>query len=283
MGLFARTKKSAPEQLLGKMLAGTEPPTFPQPTLRILQKVRDPQVELDQIVESLQWDPTLVVRVLRTVNTAAYGPANPIENVHHAVSYMGRAQLEQIVLALAVRKALPSRPAVGFDVRRYWVGASRRAALARHISKRLHPVNSSECFTAGLLQDMGIPVLAHARPAEYGPVLTEWHAGGSSLEELERSVFGWTHAEAGGLLSRTWELPAALAESIFHHHREGATDAQLLPALRMVSVLGETESNHGAEAFVEIGTADYGLESDWLLQILSDAEEQAQELAVLIS
>ena len=282
MGLFG-AKRTKTDKALTRMLAGAEVPTFPHLTARILRRVRDPETEIDGIVESLQWDPALVVRILRTVNTAAFGPASPIHSVQHAVSYMGRAQLEQIVLALAVREALPQAPAASFEPRRFWLSASRRAVLARAISDRLHPSVNEECFTAGLLQDMAVPVLAHSRPGEYGPLLASWNAGGPKLEELEREVFGWTHAEAGGLLGRMWDLPENLAQSIFRHHRLDVTDAQLRPALKLVSVLRESSSEHGIEAFLETGRTEYGLESDWLRDALDHAERQAEELAGLLA
>jgi len=282
MGLFRKQKRSSTEKALAKILAGSEVPHFPQLTVRILQRVRDPEAEIDEITQCLQWDPSLVVRILHTVNTAAYGPANPIRSVSHAVSYMGRAQLEQIVLVLAVRQTLPDKPSPSFEPQRFWRSAARRAALARRIADELHPKGSSECFTAGLLQDMAVPVLAHARPGDYEPILEAWHAGGPRLQELEQDALGWTHAEAGGILGRLWELPPSLTQAIFHHHRTGMTDAQIPPALKLVSQLREGGA-HDAEAFVELGRAEYGLQPDWLTEALGRADEQAEELARLMA
>ena len=278
----AQAKKKM-EQVLTKVLQGAEAPGFPQLTLKILQKVRDPGCETDELADCLQWDPALVIRVLKTVNTAAYGPANPIQNVHHAVSYMGRSQLEQIVLALAVSDALPAGPTHGFDGARFWKAASKRAALSRLIADKLHPQTNAEAFTGGLLQDMAIPVLAHNRTEEYGPILEHWHSErGASLEDLERQVLGWTHADVGGLLGKLWQLPAGLSKQIFHHHRTDLTDSDLLPALRLVAVLRETEEEYGFEALMEVAGSDYGLGHDWTSAALESADRQAQELAQLM-
>jgi len=38
--------------------------------------------------------------------------------------------------------------------------SAQRASLARALSIRLHPTTQAESFTAGLLQDMGVLVLA---------------------------------------------------------------------------------------------------------------------------
>ena len=279
MGLFS--KKGQPDRALRKILKGHEAPSFPQMMLRILEKVRDHESGLDEITDMIQWDARLVVRILSTVNTAAYGPANPIQNIGHAVSYLGRSQIEQIVLALAVRDALPSQPAAGFDPRRYWATAGRRATLGKILADKLHPADAAACFTAGLLQDVAIPVLATVRAEEYGPVLEQWHADRDAhLETLEQAAFGWTHADVGGLLGRNWDLPEVLSIAIQDHHR---TDTEtLLPALHLVSILRESQADHGVEALVEEARAQHGLEADWVAEAVQRADAQSAELVELL-
>ncbi len=282
MGIFTKEKKSVAEKALGKLLAGASPPTFPSLTLRVLREIRDPDATAEHIAEAIQWDPGLVVRILRTVNSTAYGPATPIQGLHHAVAYMGRAEIEQVVLALAVKSALPSTKAPGFEPGRFWTAAARRAALARRMADRLHPSTAGECFTAALLQDMGVPILAHARPADYGAVLQAWHGGEPRrLDELERAALGFTHADVGGILGRVWELPQVLAQAIFHHHR-GSEGRELQPALRLVALLRETRVERDDEEFLEAGRSDFGLPPDWTREALQDSEKQAAELAALL-
>lgn len=281
MGLFR--KKVDPAKALETLLQGVEAPTFPQITLRILKKIRDPEATLEEITASLQWDPGLIVRILRTVNTAAFGPANPIRDVGHAVSYMGRAQLEQIVLSIAVKDALPEEPAPGFDASRFWGAAARRATLSRIFAERLHPALTAESFTGGLLQDMAIPVLASARREDYGPLLQRWHDDSStSLSELERETLGWTHADIGGLLGKIWELPEPLTASIYGHHRPDTPDELLPPALRLVASLRESQKEHGVEVLVEEARERYSLPPDWTVEAVDRAREEAADLADLL-
>lgn len=288
MKLFGKRReekrKETSQEALEVVLRGGDAPSFPQLVMRILRILRDPQSTMDQVSEAIQWDPGLMVRVLATVNSAAYGPAKPIDDVAHAASYMGRAQLEQIVLALAVRDALPATPAPGYDAARYWRAAAFRAALAKDFADRLHPARHAESFTVGLLQDLAVPVLANTRSSEYGPVLEHWHNEKSArLDELENDTFGWNHGEVGALLAHHWELPSTLTESIQHHHDDGASDREVLPATRLVSILRETEREHGIEAVVADAQSDYGLAEDWTRGAIERAEEQSAELAKLLS
>ena len=281
MKIFRRKKQQKdPLEGLEAVLAGMEIPSFPAATMRILTRIRDREASMDEIAEALRWEPGLVVRVLATVNSAAFGPAQTIHDVRHAASYLGRSHIEQIVLGLAVNQALPSSAAPGFDAQRFWLTAARRASLARLLAEDLHPTKIGESFTAGLLQDMAVPVLAHARPSDYGRVLTAWHtAMQPPLEELERDAFGWSHADIGGMLAREWSLPAGLSKAIAGHHSEELSDGDRLPAIRLVSILRETERHSGAEKLVELARSEYGLAPKRVLDALREANERAAELA----
>lgn len=278
MGLLRRDR--TPRELRA-IVRGQDLPQFPEVTLRILERLRDPEADFGQLSECLQWDPGLVLQLMRTVNSAAYGVSARVEDVRHAISFMGRSQLEQLVLALAVKDSLPSRPAPGFERARFWRAAALRAALARALAHELHPARSAEAFTAGLLQDMAVPVLAHARPEEYGQVLAAWHRGeGQALDELEREAFGWCHGRVGGLLGEAWQLPDNLIASISRHHSDAHTDQEVLPASRLVAHLREREDDaRSQEALIEHARCGYGLQPDWTVAVLEECRGLAQDLA----
>ena len=279
MALFKR-KASKAQRELRNLLGDCEFPHVPQVAMRILQKLRDPDADFEEVSDCLRWDPALVVKVLGTVNSAAYGTSVRIEDVRHAVSFLGRAQLEQLVIALAVKDCLPAGEAPGYRRERFWRAAAMRAALGRCIGLELHPSRSSEAFTAGLLQDMAVPVLAHALPDRYGPILEAWHGEGSvHLSDLEQEAFGWDHAQVGAYLGTTWELPESLVEAVRHHHSDACSDWDVPPAIRLVALLRETRAEHGIEAMVEEARESYGLTPDWTRRAVEECESHARELA----
>lgn len=283
MALFG-LKRDRAKQKAEELLRGAEAPAFKESSLRVLDRLRDPNVEFDRVTEALQWDPGLTLKVLSVANSAAYSPRQRITDVRHAVSFLGRSKLEQITLAVAVSESLPQGDAQGFDSRRFWQASARRAGIAQKLSQLLHPAHASQAFTAGLLQDLAVPVLAHTRGEAYGKLLEAWRAEPTlSLDQLERKEFGWDHGHLGGLLCASWEVPEAIANLVALHHHKGADDRQLLPAVRLVSLLGETEAEHGDEALVECARSEYGLDVDTVRQALSDAGGQADELAEHLS
>jgi len=278
MKLFKR-RHADPLQELAEVVGADAVPSFPAATTRILRQLRDLDVGVDRIAESLQYDPGLVVRVLQTVNSAAFGLSVRIADITHAIHMMGRSQLESIVLALAVKQALPAEPATGFDAPRYWRAAARRAALARALADRLHPATQADCFTSGLLQDMAVPVLA-AHKQGYGDLLSEWHAQPqTTLAHLECDAFGWDHGQLGALMGESWSLPEPLVRTIrLHHAGPDAEEAE--PAVQLVGKLRENPCGGlDEEELIEVARARHGLDPDWTRCAIDRADEQARELA----
>jgi hypothetical protein len=146
MGLFG-LKRDRAKQKVEELLSGAEAPTFKESSLRVLDRLRDPDVEFDEVAEALQWDPGLSLKVLAVANSAAYSPRQQIGDVRHAVSFLGRAKLEQLALAIAVSESLPKGDAPGFDARCFWRASARRAGIAQKLSQMLHPSRTSEAFT----------------------------------------------------------------------------------------------------------------------------------------
>lgn len=262
-----------------RRLDGHEPPSFSASSLRVLAKLRDPEVSFDEVAEAIQWDPGLSVRLLQTVNSAAFASRVPIAEVKHAVSYLGRGPLESLVLAVAARGALPEPVVRGFDPGRFWCAAARRAALARALASRLHPALEGESFTAALLLDLAVPLKAAALGEAYGATLEEWHASPcSSLESVERAHLESTHCEVGALLATAWDLPGTLATAIARHHDGATSDDEVPPALRLVAGMPEVDCPDAEEQLVEAAREGYGLDPDWVRGVLADSLQQAFDL-----
>lgn len=272
------------KKMLSSILKLDEIPELPSLALSVLGKLRDPDVEFEDVAKALGSDPALTIKVLGTVNSAAYAPQSPISDVRQALSYIGRSELEQIVLAVAVREALPSDPAPGFDPHRFWRTAARRAALARAIAERLHPARAGEAFTAALLLDMGIPAMVKAIGAPYSEVLLEWHGDpAKDLHAIERRRLALSHTRVGSLLATSLDLPPSLSQAILSHHQPATSGADLLPAVRLLSGVREVEAEGTDEALIETARAEYGLEPDWTLGAIDSSAVAATELAKLLA
>ena len=279
------SKKEPTDALSGVQaeLGQIELPTFPGVTMAALEKARDDDSSVTELADVLAQDPGLTVKIIRTVNSAAFGARSKVRNIHHAVSLLGRNEIESMLISVAVRGALPGASAPGFDPARFWETAALRASAARALAARVDPSHASESFTAALLQDMAVPLLAHQLGDRYTSVLMEWHEGTCDLAFLEQQAFGWDHATLGGWMSERWQFPADLTEAIRAHHGTDDTDREGLEAVTAVGCLRESNVEHGTEQFVTILHERFGIAPEEAEELLAESGTAAQEVASLFN
>lgn len=265
---------------LKKALGDFELPIFPRSTHHVLRLLREPDARPAQIARAVEGDPNLTVRLLRTVNSAAYAPRQPVRSLDQAVVMLGHASLEQIALSMAVADSLPVARNRGLVPERFWTAAAIRGATARILAESLHPCSTSESFTCGLLQDMAIPLLARSRGEEYADVLERWHQGDEPLDLLEREALGFDHAEVATWLCAVWELPDSMAHALGGHH--GHPDYQCPPAVELVGNLRECRAEQGKDELVAAAVQGFRMAEDLALSALEEGEQRAEELARLL-
>ena len=206
---FARTPRAELTEALGE----AHIPSFKVNVMRLLKQLRDDTSTLATIARTAEADPGLTVRILRTVNSPAYGLRRKVDSVQHAISLLGRSELETLTLAMAVRGAIPKSE---HGDRKFWQLAARRAGMARNLAQRIEPSVASLSFSAGLLQDLAIPLLAQARPS-YRELLSDVK-GGEETVFAERAAYGFDHPQVAGWLCECWGFPEALQTAISGHH-----------------------------------------------------------------
>ena len=139
------------------------------------------------------------------------------------------------------------------------------------MADRVSPRDRGICFTAALLQDMAVPLLADARPDAYGPIL-EASAGTPLLQKLEQETLGLDHSEVAGWLCDTWEFPTGLAEAIRAHH--APEDAPL--AVRISALIGNETA---PDEFVDGVRHFADISPDVLVEALVDGAERGDAMA----
>ncbi len=276
MKILGPFKRKSPKDNLVQLLGEAELPVFPALVLQALALLRDPESSPSEIGRLVASDPGLSVRVLRMANSSAYRDRARVNDPGHAVVLLGRRAVESLVLAAAVRGVLPAESKQGFDSERFWKSAARRAALGHSLSDLLHPAKNGLVFSAGLLQDLAIPLLVHRGPEDYGGVLEAWHEEGGSLAEREEERFGWNHAEVAGWLCERWEFPLELQQAIRCHHGGEGSDS-LPAAVALIALL--PEGDYEIEQLVEAAHKEHGLSRARVAHAVEDGLLAAKELA----
>ncbi len=202
---------------LKKVLTNAQLPALPQSAIRLLELSQDPTNGPAEFAVPIESDPGLTGQVLRFVNSSYFGFSREISSVKLAITLVGIRTIKNFALWSAVFSLMPNPKCGPFDLKNLWQDSLRRALFARATGKLLGMKEAEEPFSAALLQDMAIPLLAKEAPAAYNKLLGARNDGAVRLSELERRIFGWTHAEAGAMIARQWNLPDEFAVLIEAH------------------------------------------------------------------
>lgn len=112
--------------------------------LRLLARLQDPQLGFDELVELVGQDVSLAFRLLRHVNSAAFGFRRRLESLREALVALGLERTRSVV-SLLVITAVDDKPS---ELVRC---ALVRAHMGELLAARVDPERRSAHFTAGLL------------------------------------------------------------------------------------------------------------------------------------
>ena len=189
-------------------------PAFPQSVQKILELTRDVNCSPKDLVQVIDKDPVVTVKILKVVNSAYYSLPKQITSINHAVVYLGFNSLKNLALSIAAIGMLPKHNAAGFDVQQYLLHSLSTAGIARQLALRVEGADPTDCFTAGLLHDFGKVVFAQFMPAEFKQALELCQRNQSSLHLALRETVRVDHAVVGAMLVEKWRFAPPLIETI---------------------------------------------------------------------
>jgi HD-like signal output (HDOD) protein/ActR/RegA family two-component response regulator len=225
--------KSAVDRALGlRTLLGNESlkalvaqmdslPSLPALFQEIVHKLQDPHVSLAEIGRIVAKDIGMSAKILKLVNSAYFGLAQPITSVERAVTHLGLETITSLALSVKVFSQYDGADVPAFSAESLWDHSMRTAAFARTVAQTesLDKKAADDAFTAGMLHDAGKLVLAANVPQRYGAILERVARERISLSAAERDELGATHAEVGAYLIGLWGLPDTVVEAIAYHAR----------------------------------------------------------------
>ncbi len=194
---------------------------FPSPpgvATHIIELARDPDIEMGKVAKALSMDSALSAKILRIANSPLYAQRRKSENLRQALVVLGLNATLTLALSFSLVKSLRNGKANGISHPFYWRRALLAATAARALADAMRQSMAEEIFLAALLQDVGMLALDKAVPDLYaaGEALQRDHV---ALAQTEFKRVQADHAEIGGWLMRTWNMPERLHRAISHSHR----------------------------------------------------------------
>lgn len=191
----------------------------PHVYVKLKEALEDPRSSFKEFSAIIGHDPSLSARLLKIVNSAFYGMEQEVETITHALGIIGTEQLTQLVLATSVTKQFAGIPENLVSMDLFWRHSIACGVTAKIIADWVGERNLESYYLAGMLHDIGSLIVYKKFPSEAEKVLRRCKENKEYLFDVEREVFGASHAKVGGKLLKGWGLPMSLCEPVFFHHR----------------------------------------------------------------
>lgn len=210
--------------------------TLPHVAMRLMEVANDPNssvIDLRQVVEN---DAALSTRILRCVNSSAYGVREPVTNLQQAISYLGLKRIRNLALTASVADLFNHDEVIGAYSRpKLWQHLVAVGIGARLVAMRQGMAEFEDAFAAGLLHDIGIVLEDQYMHDAFREVI-ESLDDATPLVELERQRWGFDHAQLGARVGTSWHLPDRICSSIAYHHESASCDGEDAAVVRCVEV-----------------------------------------------
>lgn len=218
-----------------------ELPALPEVYFRLQKAMKDENTTVKDVAQIIEGDAGLVIRILKTVNSAAYGTRNTIVDISQAIGLLGFNEIANLTLATTVAKQITpaEKGKRTLDLHRFWEH-SLAVAIASRILARHSPAISKEtkeeCFIGGLIHDFGKLIEYQFFNEEFNQALGLCRKEGITTSMAEQQVFGFTHQDVGAYLADQWDLSRNLVKMVELHNNPQDLD-ESDPSYELVSVV----------------------------------------------
>jgi len=210
--------------------------TLPHIALQVIEVANEPSSSAADLKEVIEGDAALCARILRCVNSSAYGTRTKVTNLQQAIAYLGLKQVRNLAITASVSELFKKEEAVGSYLRsQLWQHLVSVGICARLIAMRREFENFEDMFLAGLLHDIGI-VFEDQYVHEPFREVIEGLDDDKTLAMVELECLGFAHTVLGARVAKTWKFTDSVTDAIHHHHNSAKYRGEYIDVVRCVEV-----------------------------------------------
>ncbi len=249
--------------------------SIPHISLKLTRLLSGNACTIKELEEIISYDPTLVMRLLRIVNSAYYGLTNRVESISDAVIFLGLETLRNVVVTDALKNIfVNSEDNSYFSPERLFLHSSVVAICSQMICERIHGKKGDIAFLCGIIHDAGMILEYQTKEEEFLDTCKVYQEEQKNFQRLEQKALGTDHTEIGYLIAKEWQLPESVLEPIKNHH--SFSDSVTPDSSTGILVLAEYMT--ARMSYIEMDNMEVELPSS-LTQHVSDNIHEYKELA----
>lgn len=245
-------------------------PSSPRVFAALEAALRNPDIDIDSVVDIVRVDTNLAVRVIRVANSPVFRRGDATASLDMAISRIGLREIHRLVGAAVAEQLF----AVGLPLYRIsgdelWLNALVSAVAAEQLAYSAG-LDSRDAYTLGLLRGAGRMLLQRVAQDMALPPTAGAKATGEETRQWEEETFGMMADEAGARLLKLWEFSDSTVDGL-RYAWSPSTDPKrgLEPALLHLSCATTDRLEQG----LAIETGQWSCEAGVLKQAGLDAEQ----------
>jgi HD-like signal output (HDOD) protein len=210
--------------------------TLPHVVTRLSSLINNENSTMKDFEDVIKADPTLVVRLLRMVNSPFFGLRQHVDSISRAVAFIGIKNLQNMAVTDALKNIFKEDQVTEvFSRKKLWLHCAAVSICSLMVAERIFAINGDNAYLCGILHDFGLIVEEQVSRKPFIEACKACGATGS-LPEFERQFLDTDHCEIGYLMTRDWDMPISIQEAIRDHHTEGMdTDPTSLTGILQIS------------------------------------------------
>jgi len=254
-------------------------PLLPIIVTKANEVIRRTDATAKDLVSTVELDPILAAVVLRQ------GAAAGCRTLEQTVNKIGVQKVRSIFAEVAAHRVTESRDVKTAEATRMlWDHSRLVAILAQNVAILAGVEEPEVCFVAGLLHDIGKPVVAtmlleaESQIAQRNPKL--WSIDGDTwIGVVER-----THRKIATELAKKWQFPEEVQNAVLQFSDYDAGNRQSIGnavhfanalAKQMGIALGEVSADDN-DALVMVGRSLLGLDDEAVTRVATDAKARCR-------
>lgn len=213
-------------------------PTLPGLYVKLKDALDSDMSSFKDISSIVEKDISVSAKVLQLVNSAFFGLRHRIDNLQHALTYLGIETLKAVVLTTGVFSQFTADEIEKFHINELFNHSIMCGMLAKFVAETMS--NDKRLIDnvgmAAILHDIGKIVFIKNMPVEFSEVINTVMRTGEPCYLIEKRIMGIHHADAGSYLLDMWGLPNEITSAIRLHHHPLQSNSHSFDAVASVYV-----------------------------------------------
>lgn len=189
---------------------------LPATASRLIAIAADTHFSAQELAATVDLDAALTTKLLHRANSPFSRPSRRITSVHDWIGLLGFREVRSTALATCLIGAAGDAEHRVLDHEQFWCDSLVVAALAQLLAEA-EGRDREAAFTAGLVHNVGRLALAQRRPERLALLIEQAAWQRAALHDVQQAELGFSDAELGAAIVRSWNFPEPLCDAVAHH------------------------------------------------------------------